>query len=91
MASFGLNSCGGGAVNATDYSNGNMIFSSPAGQSKVLSGTLSFINTCQTQTVPIQTNYMTFSYVGSPPWTVTCAPVPGVGWIFDVKLYQIGN
>lgn len=44
---------------------------------------------------PGATNFQAQSYsglyVGNAPWTLTCTPVAGVGWIHEAILYQVGK
>ncbi len=91
VASWGLFNCGTGAVQTGDFSSWHLTFRSIG-----LGGGLTFTgngsNSCQGKTkTTTGTVNAAGTYYGSPPWTVKCFPLTTIGWIYDLKIYTVGN
>lgn len=87
---WGLDNCGTGAVNASDYTSGFFKINTAPGVSNRLTAIGAWTNTCQTQSY-VQTAQSSMQYKGTGPWTLTCNPYVGAGWNHEAILYQVGK
>ena len=89
VAEFPLNSCGGGAVTATDYAVGTLRL---AGVNGRLTATGIIGNSCQGGLAPAaQVAMVNANYLLPGPWTIKCWPLASVGWNYEAILYKVGK